>query len=322
MKKLNLLWKNNFKILSIFFLLTLSACQTPNFLQQKPIEQISSEIITINSIEDVIKFANKDSLIIFDIDHTLLKEYLVNKENKILHIDSCLYNLIDQYIVKFNTDKVISDKNLKDNKETRRKLKSLILPFTNLKMVEIWEKVEPQIKYELTETNIPQILSILHNKEIKTIAFTAREYDLQDSTLEELKAVNINLNKIPLYKNQILEKPKSLQYGYGYKDGVISLIRGKDFTEKTQKGRILIEFFKKINFKPNNIIFIDNRLDNVTDVFNVLNSENIKTIGLFYNNIKSDKKRTITKKEINFIASIAGNNWWHTDVDLKKLKLL
>lgn len=324
MKKLNLLWqkiKFNLKIVSISCLLIFPACQISNPLQQKNLLENTSKVITINSIKNVLKFANKDSLIVFDIDHTLLREYLQNKKNKNFYFNTSLYSLIKNYIINYNINKIINDKNLINNKKIQKQIKSLILPFTNFKMIQIWKKVEPKIKYDLTEKEIPNIVNTLHKKNIKTIAFTAREYELENSTLQELKSVNINLNKIPLYKGKILVKPNNLKYGYGYKKGVISLIRGKYFTEKTQKGRILLEFFKKINYKPNNIIFIDNRLDNTIDVFNALSSQHIKILGLFYKNTKYDKKRPLTQKEIELISTIAGNNWWKIDINLQKLNL-
>lgn len=269
-----------------------------------------SKIITTNTIKDVLKFADKDTLIIFDIDLTLLREALKNKHGKNHFFNSGLYQLVDNFILKYNSKKLISIIKQNNSILSNKQIKSYLREKVNKYMVKIWKEIETKISYIPMEKGIPKLIKQLHQKKIKTMAFTAREWNMHTSTANDLKNANININANTIYNYKILVRPKNSNYGYGYKNGIISLIRGKTFTKKTQKGRVLRNFFKKINLTPKKLIFIDNRMDNVQDVFKYLKYKNIPIIGIWYKYKNFDKNAVLKKEDINIISDYLGQNWW------------
>lgn len=322
MKMLNKSWKT--KINKIFyisiFLLSISGCRFPTFLnQENNLEQFNSKIITTNNITDILKFADNNTLVVFDIDQTLLKEYLLNKDNEQIYFNSSLYELMDNFITEYNLNKIIFNLKIIKTPEITQKIKVYLHPLVNTQMIKLWNILEPKIKYSVTEKEVPELLNSLHKKNIKTIALTAREWKVCNSTHQELKSTGININTIPIYDKEILIKPENGKYGYGYKNGIIFLIRGKDFNKKTQKGRVLLNFFKKIKYFPEKIIFIDDRNDNIQDVFNYLLSKNKSIIGINYKYKNLDENIRIKPTEIETLNKYLGNKWWKLNINYDQL---
>lgn len=299
------------QLLILSLLIPFSGCNFTIFSDNKiTSNNFQSKIITTNTIQDVSKFADKNTLIIFDIDLTLLREALKDKMETNHFFNSGLYRLVDKFVLEYNSKKLISI--MKQNNPTlsNKKINSDLREKVNQHMVKIWQLIEPKISYIPMEKGIPELMEELHAKKIKTMAFTAREWKMHTSTLNDLNNANINIDANTIYEGKILVKPENGKYGYGYKNGIISLIRGKKFTKATQKGRVLRNFFKKINFTPKKVIFIDNRMDNVQDVFKYLKHKNIPTLGIWYKYQNYDKNAFLKKEDINIISNYLGQNWW------------
>ena len=262
-----------------------------SFFKKNPTEIITCDgIIISKTIKIVEKYATPKDLVIFDIDLTLLKENLKinNKDNP---VNASFYRLISDHITDYyfnqNIDQIINSINSKkptfnNNDFIIKEFKEYLRPIVNEKMVHLWNILETKLSYIPMEPNISEFINFLHEKNNKTIAFTAREWKVRNFTTKSLMDVGIDFSNQAIYNKTAQQSPVKNQYGYGYENGILYLIRGKDFTKATQKGSILINFFKAINFFPEKIIFIDNRLDNVQDVVSSLKVSNIPAIGIWY----------------------------------------
>ncbi len=317
------------KSILFILLLTTSGCNYFGLFNKIHKEiKTSDGIIISNTIRDVAKYADQNDLIVFDIDLTLLKENLKIDTND-NPINSSLYRLMSDYITDHyyneNIYQIIKSIKAKkpeyDNNEfIIKEFKEYLRPIVNEKMVLLWNLVEQNISYIPMEKNIPNFINSLHEKNIKTMAFTAREWKVRKFTSNNLSNAGINLDKISIYDKTIEEAPVKNQYGYGYENNILYLIRGKDFTKATQKGSVIIKFFKKINYKPEKVIFIDNRLDNVQDVVSSLNQFGIKIIGIWYKFGGYEDFPKLKQQDFDFIEKYAGKNWWQIKINAKKAK--
>ena len=323
---------------SILFLslILFSGCQFPTFQSlaintpstfNVSLDIYKKKIFTINTVLDVEKYVDKDSLVIFDIDLTLVKEYL-KKENGEWHFfESGLYSLINKFLYKKSFDKNSSElldrlSKLgisKTKSEIKKIFKKDLKPYVDSKMKTLWGKLESQIDYKLMEKNIPEMISNLQRAGNKVMCFTAREWGMKDATREDLLKVSIDAAVNTIYDKLIVKQPSKNNYGFGFDKGVLSLIRSKNFTTKTQKGRVLLSFFDAIGYKPVNVVFADNRMDNVQEVVEAMNIRGIPVKGLWYKFSGYIEKPVLLDMDVTVLDRYFGLQWWNIEFNINKI---
>ena len=119
----------------------------------------------------------------------------------------------------------------------------------------------------LIEPHTPSIIESLQNKGARTIALTAAPAGdiggvlLEDSRISELRRVGINFaSSFPQVSEIFFTNFEAPSGGYTlYKEGVL-------FANVIDKGAVLVEFLKSIDWQPDLIVFIDDRIDHVIAV--------------------------------------------------------
>lgn len=153
-----------------------------------------------------------------------------------------------------------------------------------------------QSDWKLTDAALPSIIKNLQKRKIQVLALTSfrrgemgniqsiedwrslqlKKYGMDFSITTGLPKSYFEINR--LKRSDGTKKPV-------YKDGII-------YTDLHSKSDVLDSFLEQAKFKPNEIIFIDDRLSNVLDLENYCKSANINFIG-----IHDDR---ILKKYISF----------------------
>ncbi|MBS0603689.1 MAG: DUF2608 domain-containing protein [Verrucomicrobia bacterium] len=125
---------------------------------------------------------------------------------------------------------------------------------------------------DLIEIESPAFIADLHRNRIKTIALTAAPAgeiegaSLQDRRIAELNRVGIDFSPSFPDVGEIVFTDFNLPIVGTYplyKKGVI-------LTNNTHKGEVLVRFLKTIEWTPDEILFVDDRMSNIHDVESAL----------------------------------------------------
>jgi len=142
----------------------------------------------------------------------------------------------------------------------------------------------------LIEKQTPALIKKIQDKHPKCIALTAAltgslgsNIDQSTRRYEQLKAVGINFSSsFPAFKSIVFDNFPPYRNNYPeFKEGILC---SNGEGSELGKGKVLVEFLKKVNYEPQTIIFIDDREKNIVDVEKALltYNSNIRYIGLVY----------------------------------------
>jgi hypothetical protein len=123
-----------------------------------------------------------------------------------------------------------------------------------------------------TESAIPTLLTTLAEQQVYTMGLTARGLFLAERTHEQLINININFC-MPEISSEELVLP--MKYPCLYKYNII-------FSSNNDKGETLLRFLDTINYHPDRIVFVDDKLYHVQAVEKAALSRNIEYVGIRY----------------------------------------
>ena len=217
-----------------------------------------SQVLEIKDIDNLTDFVSKDTLVIFDLDNTLIET------SQSLGSDQWFdYSLQE---IK------------KNNSNFKKAFEKMLLDYFAILHV---------TRMNLVEKNIPSIINKLQ-KNNYVMGLTGRSLELSFCTKMQLQKHDIDFSKKSVsHKNLyfvINEEKDAL-----FKHGIL-------FCGGCDKGICLFSVFSKINYKPKKIVFIDDKEQNLLAVKKYCEKEKIPFLGLRYN--KLDKKVGDFKKEI------------------------
>jgi len=203
---------------------------------------IQAIIFESDNLKDIYNYANKDTLVVFDMDDTLVSppgyigssvwlEYeIANLQKKGFSFDKALVFMLPTYFT--------------------------IHEFMHIDSI----------------GNCPEIIDTLQKKNLCTMILTNRSMPMVNITLRELKRLNIDLSINSLYKKDL---DISIQYKAIFSNGVI-------FAASNNKGEILCLFLEKIGYTPKKIIFVDDKLKHVKSVEAATEKRGIEFVGIRY----------------------------------------
>ena len=91
------------------------------------------------------------------------------------------------------------------------------------------------------------------------------------------------------------------------------------FTNKKDKGKVLLDFLKKLNKTYKNIIFVDDRLKNLISVQNILKDHKINYLGIHYTELKDKNEvlnQDIADKQFEVLAR---KHIWLSDKEVEAM---
>ena len=226
--------------------------------------QLSALIIeapNLNRFEETLETIDQQSLVLFDVDETLLipKDLILNPYAR---------EAWNQYA-----------KETIENPE--------IVPPGKYDDEYFFGQVLAKIEYEVVDPKVAEIIRSLQRRNIKTIAFTRMPVgslgvipSMEDWRIEHLKKHQFDFSpafpQFPEIKINVLST------------GISSLFKqGMLCANKQDKGPVFTAFLDAIQWKPSQVVFIDNRLDYLKSVEIALEGTGIEFIGFHYRDVEN-----------------------------------
>lgn len=248
------------------------------------------EAPSLQVIENELKNLDENSLVVFDIDYTLI---------------------------------VPNDLILKPCGETYFQKRMTELRSMGDHGAELGSIISLQSKVSIIDDQIFDILKFLKQNHIKTIALSAMptgKYGIipnaEDWRINQLHAIGIDFDwAFPDLDTIVLPGFEGKRTSPVFKNGILA-------SAKNPKGKVLIAFLNHINWTPANIIFVDDRMEFINSVENELDKRNIPHLCYHYT-AATDKACKFDKKladfQINYLIK-AGQ--WLSDSKAKELSAI
>ncbi len=177
-------------------------------------------------------------------------------------------------------------------------------------------------KIILIDPSAPRLVNKLESRGVKTIALTAARTgkfgvieNAEDWRLKILKQFNLDFSK-SFPKNQIIYfgdgAKKENDYSF-FKDGVLFL-----GDEKSTKGALLVQFLDKVQWKPKKVIFIDDKMSHLSSVETALNEAKIPFQGYQYKGVEKlpgELNEQIAEVQFTYLRK---DHKWLSDSEAKK----
>lgn len=232
---------------------------------------VFSEIIEISSIEDILPHIDSETLVVFDIDNTLITP------KQMLGADKWFQNTIHHYI--------------KEGYSSEEAHIKLLPTFINIqKMTEV----------ALVEPIISSIIHTLQKKGHFVMALTARHSELAHKTVEQLASVNICFSKNPPMCKRL---KLNSYYPLSYVEGIL-------FVSRRNKGQLLFALAKELNFEIQKICFVDDKLIYLQQMDQVCKQNRIPFIGFRYKGCDERANKfdpDIANVQLKYLGEILSN---------------
>ena len=209
--------------------------------------KLPDHIIESNSIDTITNYIQpdehtKDTLVVFDIDNTLIAP------TGDLGGDAWFSFMFNEY--------------LKRGYSVHDAVEQIHPAYVAIQETIVFKTVEPD-----TASFIKTL-----EKDVSVMALTARSFRLIDHTIELLE--NLDIRFTPLADDLHILESNGIRPAH-YQHGII-------FSGNNDKGKMLVTFFDKFNYHPKKVIFIDDKLNYLISVDRALSARNIPFVGIRY----------------------------------------
>lgn len=205
---------------------------------------VNGKIVEAPHFKDVVNYLSPSTLLVVDIDDTLLLPA------QTLGTDVWFIYRLNQLKAQGNTPEAALDKALGE-----------------------WEGIRNLTAIRIVEEGTDDILRDLQSKGVLVMGLTTQGLGLASRTVEQLKALKINLSATAPSSEEI--------FFFNNGHGVI-FRRGILFTSGTKKGAALKTLLDQIGFKPERIVFINDKHTHLKDVEEDIQEAGIEFVGLRY----------------------------------------
>lgn len=198
----------------------------------------------IDSIERIWEHVTSDSLVILDLDDTVIEP------QQTLGGDKWFYDLIDQRRAAGHTLEAALELALQD-----------------------WTEVQHHVTMKPVEPRTHLVIRKLQAGGNRVIGLTARDSTLADRTIQQLSKIGVDFKISPISrKSVILDEKTNLRYH----EGIIFV------GETKKKGQALLKFLDHHRVRPKHVIFLDDKEKHVRCVEETLNELGITHVALWY----------------------------------------
>jgi len=233
---------------------------------------LQSEIIEIDHFEEIYPQIHTDTLIVLDIDNTLIEPC------QTLGSDQWFYSQLHHYVLMgFDTTNALE------------------------KALSEWMSIQNVTKVKPVEENIPKIIRDLQSRNYRVIALTTRGLELSTRTIEQLKSVGIDLSITAPTKEDLF-----FMNGRGvlFRNGVL-------FTAATNKATALFKLLHETKVDPKSIIYVNDKRSHFYPVEEFANHHQIPFIGLRYGFLDEKIRsldRTLTDVQLKHFGKILSDD--------------
>ena len=308
-------------VLLVASLVFLSACQLP-FWRSK------TEIIESTHLSDINQHLEPGALVIIDIDQTLIKTYLENKKGKKFEHPCNVYDIMVYFMVEKTLNKHKKEMLKKiyklgvpqtSEQEALLLIRAELRPYAYKKMIDLGVNEGKVFKIRAVEKDSAAIVEKLQNDGYSVMSCTARDWSGREKTGKDLLRIGIDIDEKTIRDKEIVQKPTSLTNGFGFKDGVLYVIKEENGYVPTNKGSILVNFFEKISYSPKKVIFVDDKKYNVDDVATAFDAHGIPGVCLWYKACGCEDDKTFDTALIKEINQFHKKGWEVLNIDQEKI---
>jgi len=205
-----------------------------------------SYIFESDSIQDVLRFAEHGSMVVFDLDNTLVRP-----------------------------EKEVGSVQWFDHMLKQKVKRGLGVEDALTELLPLSFEVQNHIDLCPVENKTVDVLQELRKKEIVTVALTARSDTLVTRTKSQLQEIDIDFNAENGFSRELtLEYPRPVLL----KNGII-------FCANNDKGSVLFSILTLIDYHPKKIIFVDDKLDHLFEVEKACLRNAVNFIGIRYSKL-------------------------------------
>jgi hypothetical protein len=223
---------------------------------------VNAEIFEIQNISQCEPYIQYDSFVIFDLDNTVMEPA------QVLGSDQWFSYRIKEH--------------LWDGMSEAEACAVALAEWTSVQLKTSVRPVEP---------DIVAFIKHLQKRDLVVMGLTLRGLNLAAKTLEQLQSIGVDFSKTYPITGEINFK----------NSGNVLCRRGVIFSNGTDKGALLLQFFQKSGFFPKRVLFIDDKEKHLQDVERICAVNQIPFIGLRYG--------FLDEKVKNSCWDLAGQQW-------------
>lgn len=206
---------------------------------------LGAEIYESTDIRDLLKYTDKDTLVVTDLNHVLMET-----------VESLGSDHWAGYEVK---------KQMAETGATKLEVLHQMVP--------IWHHILMQSTFKPVEATTAGVIRKIQQQGNIIVGLTARYIEMAYPTISQLHSINIDLSL-----NSLSDLDHEIEGGYAakYVEGVIFV------GLKNDKGETLMRFLNQLDYHPKKVLFIDDKAKNLHSVEAACNKRGIPFTGLRY----------------------------------------
>lgn len=219
---------------------------------------LAAEIIEFSNFKNLSSHITKDTLLILDIDDTLLVPV------QMLGCDEWFNHRFHEHRKTENNTRKALDKTISE-----------------------WEAIRHITDMEIVEPKTDELIISAQKDGYRVMGLTTQGMTLALRTVEQLAKQNIDLTLTapslnPHYISQ-------MEQGVLYNNGIL-------FTSGTHKGKSLFHFLDLINYHPKQIVFVNDKANHLSEVEKTSQERGIEFLGLRYS--YSDERKKAFRQDV------------------------
>ena len=148
------------------------------------------------------------------------------------------------------------------------------------KALKLWNNTQHSISVRPVENSIPNLIKDQQQRGIKVIAMTARTKEMAAITLKQLESIDVNFEQSSILIDSIVEIEREsspiLRSDILFSNGVLFV------GEKNGKGDVLLLLLESLNYRPDNVVFVDDRLKHLIGTEKALSTISVPFQGFRY----------------------------------------
>jgi hypothetical protein len=168
------------------------------------------------------------------------------------------------------------------------------------------------INLEPTEDGIPELIQYLTENGIAVMALSTRSLPIVERTLEQLDNIDIHFCMPDIEPHDLI---LPMHHPCFYKNGIL-------FAGNNDKGEALHTFFEMMNYQPDAVIFIDDKLKYLHSVEKALEKYEIPFVGIRYSGCDERVKNFDPNKSVAQLHAIRTRNSKNKNISPQEEKIV
>lgn len=213
-------------------------------------QRLPATIYELPSVSHLAQYVDEDTLVLFDLDHTLFEATTAWGHGATFH------HAIE-----------------KGKQEGLDVLTAVESVYGR------WADAQKACRVKPVEAITPEVIRTLQDQSIKVIGLTHRQIRVSIASLDQLASIGVDFDRTAIHHEQV--DLDGFVAPVRYLEGVLFVADYND------KGEVLAAFLNKIGYRPKKVVFIDDAMRNLVSVEKALAPLGVAVTGLHYRLIEN-----------------------------------